>query len=95
MKKRASLITLWGKTAVEAMKNTWLSRAVTRCMLKSSVFLPAQGLRELLSGCTELKVITQCSDLRLLCGAQMALSAQALQEPAGIVLGIETGSVLR
>lgn len=53
-----------------------------------------QDLGGLGSACTELKVITQGSDLRLLCGAQMALSAQTVQEPAETVLGIEARSVL-
>lgn len=58
------------------------------------VFCQQQDLGELISDCTVLKVIIQCSDLRLLCGAKMSLSAQIVQEPAKIVLGIEESSVL-
>lgn len=58
------------------------------------VFCQQLDLGELVSDCTELKVIIQCSDLWLLCGAKMSLSAQIVQEPAKIVLGIQESSVL-
>lgn len=61
---------------------------------QQGVFCQQQDLGELVSDCTELKVIIQCSDLRLLCGAKMFLSAQVVQDPAKIVLGIEVSSVL-
>jgi len=71
------------------MKNIWLSRTVIRCVQQQCVFCQQQDLGELVSDCTELKVIIQASDLRLLCGATMSWSAQIVQDPAKIVLGIE------